>query len=98
MREATQKVSEGASLKNALQHAGYFPPMMLHMIASGESSGELDTMLSRVATSQEQDLQSFIGIVVSILPPILLVVMAGLVLMIVLAILLPIIQMNNLIT
>lgn len=98
VREATQKVSEGASLRNALQHAGYFPPMMLHMIASGESSGELDTMLSRVATSQEQDLQSFIGIVVSILPPILLVVMAGLVLMIVLAILLPIIQMNNLIT
>ena len=97
VREATIKVSEGASLKNALQHAGYFPPMMLHMIASGESSGELDTMLSRVATSQEQDLQAFIGIVVSILPPILLVVMAGLVLMIVLAILLPIIQMNNLI-
>jgi general secretion pathway protein F len=98
VREATQKVSEGASLRNALQHAGYFPPMMLHMIASGESSGELDTMLSRVATSQEQDLQSFIGVVVSILPPILLVVMAGVVLTIVLAILLPIIQMNNLIT
>jgi general secretion pathway protein F len=55
-------------------------------------------MLSRVATSQEQDLQSFIGVVVSILPPILLVVMAGVVLTIVLAILLPIIQMNNLIT
>ena len=97
VKEATTKVSEGASLKNALQNAGYFPPMMLHMIASGESSGELDTMLSRVATSQEQDLQAFIGIVVSILPPILLVIMAGLVLMIVLAILLPIIQMNNLI-
>ncbi len=98
VKEATQKVSEGASLKNALQNAGYFPPMMLHMIASGESSGELDTMLSRVATSQEQDLQAFIGVVVSILPPIMLVIMAGLVLMIVLAILLPIIQMNNLIT
>lgn len=98
VREATQKVSEGASLKNSLQYAGYFPPMMLHMIASGESSGELDTMLSRVATSQEQDLQAFIGIVVSILPPLLLVFMAGMVLMIVLAILLPIIQMNNLIT
>ena len=97
VKEATQRVSEGASLKNALQNAGYFPPMMLHMIASGESSGELDTMLSRVATSQEQDLQAFIGVVVSILPPILLVLMAGIVLMIVLAILLPIIQMNNLI-
>lgn len=97
VREATQKVSEGASLKNALQAAGHFPPMMLHMIASGESSGELDTMLSRVAQSQEQDLQAFIGIVVSILPPLLLIVMAVLVLMIVLAILLPIIQMNNLV-
>jgi general secretion pathway protein F len=98
VREATIKVSEGSSLRNALQHAGYFPPMMLHMIASGESSGELDSMLSRVATSQEKDLEAFIGVVVSIMPPILLVIMAGLVLMIVLAILLPIIQMNNLIT
>lgn len=97
VHEATQKVSEGVSLRNALQAAGYFPPMMLHMIASGESSGELDTMLSRVAHSQEQDLQAFIGIVVSILPPLLLIVMAVLVLMIVLAILLPIIQMNNLV-
>ncbi|HQQ63365.1 MAG TPA: type II secretion system inner membrane protein GspF [Pseudomonadales bacterium] len=97
VREATIKVSEGASLKNALQIAGHFPPMMLHMIASGESSGELDTMLSRVATSQEQDLQAFISIVISILPPILLVMMAGVVFMIIIAILLPIIQMNNLI-
>ncbi len=97
VKEATQKVSEGSSLKNALQHAGYFPPMMLHMVASGESSGELDTMLSRVATSQEQDLQAFIGIVVSILPPIMLVLMAGAVLTIVMAILLPIIEMNNLV-
>jgi general secretion pathway protein F len=97
VREATQKVSEGASLKNALQHAGHFPPMMLHMIASGESSGELDTMLSRVAVSQEQDLQAFISVVVSILPPIMLVIMACIVFMIIIAILLPIIQMNNLI-
>ncbi len=97
VREATQKVSEGASLKNALQNAGHFPPMMLHMIASGESSGELDTMLSRVATSQEQDLQAFIAVVVSILPPIMLVIMACIVFMIIIAILLPIIQMNNLI-
>jgi general secretion pathway protein F len=97
VREATQKVSEGTSLRNALQHAGYFPPMMLHMIASGESTGELDTMLSRVAASQEQDLQAFIAITISILPPLLLVMMAGVVLTIVLAILLPIIQMNNLV-
>lgn len=97
VRDATQKVSEGTSLRNALQHAGYFPPMMLHMIASGESTGELDTMLSRVAASQEQDLQAFIGITISILPPLLLVLMAGVVLTIVLAILLPIIQMNNLV-
>lgn len=97
LKEATQRVSEGASLKNALTHAGYFPPMMLHMVASGEASGELDQMLTRVANSQEQDLQAFVGIVVSILPPLLLLVMAGAILMIVLAILLPIIEMNNLI-
>lgn len=97
LKEATQRVSEGASLKNALTHAGYFPPMMLHMVASGEASGELDQMLTRVANSQEQDLQAFVGIVVSILPPLLLLVMAGVILMIVLAILLPIIEMNNLI-
>ena len=57
--EATVKVSEGSSLNGALEQSGYFPPIMLHMIASGESSGQLDDMLSRVANSMQQTLKRY---------------------------------------
>jgi general secretion pathway protein F len=95
--EATRSVSEGASLKNALEQAGYFPPMMLHMIASGEASGELDAMLDKTAKAQEMDLDNFIKVTVSLLPPLIIIVMALLVFTIVIAILLPIIQLNQLV-
>ena len=95
--EATQKVCEGASLKNALEQVGYFPPMMLHMIASGEASGELDAMLDRTAKAQELDLNSFISVMVSIVPPMIILLMGGMVFTIVLAILLPIFQLNQLV-
>jgi general secretion pathway protein F len=94
---ATQSVSEGASLKNALDQAGHFPPMMLHMIASGESSGELDTMLDRTAKAQELDLNSFISVMVGMVPPLIILLMGGVVFLIVLAILLPIFELNQLV-
>ncbi|MEQ6885064.1 type II secretion system inner membrane protein GspF [Salicola sp. Rm-C-2C1-2] len=96
IREATQSVSEGGSLKNALENTGYFPPMMIHMIGSGEASGELDQMLERTATHQENDLQGKISALVGLFEPLMLLVMGGVVLIIVLAIMLPIMNMSQL--
>ena len=95
--EATQQVQEGASLNRALSEGDYFPPMMLHMIASGEQSGELDTMLERVSVSQQRDLESLIGIMLGILEPLMLLFMGVCVFVIVVAILLPIINLNSII-
>ncbi len=96
VREAAQSVSEGGSLKNALERTGYFPPMMIHMIGSGEASGELDQMLERTATHQEKDLQGKITALVGLFEPLMLLVMGAVVLVIVLAIMLPIMDMSQL--
>lgn len=95
--EATQMVTEGSSMNRALAQTREFPPMMIHMIASGESSGELDEMLERVARNQETNLQSRVQTLVGVFEPIMLLVMAFLVLLIVMAIMLPIIEMSNLV-
>lgn len=97
MQEATTRVSEGTSLNKSLAATGYFPPMMLHMIASGEASGSLDTMLERTAKHQERDLQSLITVIVGLFEPFMLVFMGVSVLLIVMAILMPIIDMNDLV-
>jgi general secretion pathway protein F len=96
--EATAKVSEGASLHTALDQSGYFPPMMLHMIASGESSGELDDMLVRVANHMQQDVEMLLGVILSLFGPFMLLLMGGAVFTIVMAILLPIINLNQLVS
>lgn len=95
--EATVKVSEGSSLNGALEQSGYFPPIMLHMIASGESSGQLDDMLSRVATSMQQDVEGLLNVLLSLFGPLMLLMMGGAVFTIVMAILLPIINLNQLV-
>lgn len=97
VHEATQRVSEGSSLHRALEQTGYFPPMMLHMIAGGEASGELDQMLERTANNQENDLQGKIEALVALFEPLMLLVMGGVVLIIVMAIMLPILNMSNLV-
>ncbi len=97
LREAARKVSEGGSLHRALDQTGYFPPMMLHMIASGEASGELDSMLERTARMQENTLQSKIAAIVGLFEPMMLLFMGVVVLIIVLAIMLPILNMSNLV-
>jgi len=71
--------------------------MMLHMIASGEASGELDDMLGRTARMQENTLQSKIAALVALFEPMMLLVMGGVVLIIVMAIMLPILNMSNLV-
>ena len=95
--EATVRVSEGSSLSKALETCGCFPPMMLHMIASGESSGELDAMLERVAVHQQQDAELLMNVLLSLFGPLMLIVMGGAVFTIVMAILLPIINLNQLV-
>jgi general secretion pathway protein F len=95
--EATVNVSEGSTLNAALDHSGYFPPMMLHMIASGESSGELDGMLQKVAAYMQQDVEMLMGVLLSLFGPLMLIIMGGAVFTIVMAILLPIINLNQLV-
>jgi general secretion pathway protein F len=97
LADATRRVSEGSSLRTALEGAGHFPPMMLHMVASGESSGELDRMLAKVAEYQQQELERLVTTIVRLFEPAMLVLMGGLVMMIVMAILLPILSMNQLV-
>jgi len=94
---ATQAVSEGSSLYQALEHSGDFPPMMVHMVASGELSGELDTMLERVAAYQQREFDALVATGLGLFEPIILLVMGGAVLLIVLAILLPIFGLNQMI-
>lgn len=101
LREASKDVAnivqEGGSLSRALEQAKVFPPMMVHMVASGEASGELEHMLARSATNQERELKMVLGNLMQILEPMMIVVMAVIVCFIVFAILLPIIEMNNLV-
>ncbi|WP_105104091.1 type II secretion system inner membrane protein GspF [Microbulbifer pacificus] len=97
LQVAQKFVREGGSLRRALEDVQYFPPMMTYMIASGESSGTLDQMLVRAAENQERDLQGAVTAFVSLFEPIMLLVMAGIVLFIVMAIMMPIMSMNQLV-
>ena len=96
-QEVASKVQEGSSLNRALSQEDYFPPMMVHMVASGETSGELESMLERSAANQERELEATLGTVMALFEPIMVVFMGGLVLTIVMAILLPIFDLNTMV-
>lgn len=97
VQEAAARVREGAAIGRSLAASRMFPPMMIHLIASGETSGDLETMLDRAATNQEREMDSILGTFVGLLGPLMILVMGGFVLLIVLAMLLPIFQLNQLI-
>lgn len=97
VQEAAARIREGASIGKSLAVSGHFPPICIHLISSGEASGELEDMLSRAAANQEKDMDRLIAALMGLMEPALIVTMGAIVLMIVLAILLPIFQLNQLI-
>lgn len=97
VEDAAVRVREGAPIGRSLGASRVFPPMMIHLISSGESSGELDTMLDRAAIHQERELDAILQGIVGLLGPLMILVMGGLVLLIVLAMLLPIFELNQLV-
>lgn len=95
--EAAKRVREGSGVGAALERSGYFPPMTLSLIKSGESSGTLDSMLERAAETQERELEARIAIVMGVFEPLIILLMGAIVLIIVLAILLPIFELNQMV-
>jgi general secretion pathway protein F len=94
---AAERVREGSSIAAALERSGYFPPMTVQLIASGETSGQLEQMLERAAVNQERELETLIAYLMGLFEPLLILTMGGVVLVIVLAILLPIFDLNQLV-
>ena len=95
--EAALRVREGASISQSLSKSGLFPPMAVHLIASGEASGKLDSMLERAAISQERELETLTGTLLGIMEPGLILVMGMIVMFIVLGILLPIFDLDSMV-
>jgi len=97
VNDAAARVREGAGIAASLERSGYFPPMTVHLIASGETSGKLEDMLERAAINQEREIETLIAAVLGLFEPMLILLMGGIVLVIVLAILLPIFDLNQLV-
>jgi general secretion pathway protein F len=94
---AVGRVREGMGLARALAQAGQFPPLLIHMIASGEATGQLSALLDRAAKLQEADVENRTVVLTTLMEPILLLSMGAVVLLIVLAVMQPIIEINQLI-
>lgn len=95
VENAVHHVREGATIHLALKQTGYFSPMSIHMIASGEASGQLENMLGRVAQNQEEEISRLIEVALALFEPAVILIMGAIVLFIVLAVLLPIFNLNE---
>jgi general secretion pathway protein F len=95
VQAATGRVREGTSIYRALQETRFFSPMMIHLIANGEASGQLAMMLERAASIQDKEVDTLIGSVLSLMEPLIILIMGAVVLMIVLAVLLPIFALTQ---
>jgi general secretion pathway protein F len=98
IQTAAQRVKEGMAIHHALKQTGYFSPMSVHLVASGENSGQLEMMLLRMADYQEQEVTRSIEIGLTLFEPLLILAMGGIILFIVLAVLLPIFSLNQLVS
>ena len=94
--EIVEAVRSGGSLSGAMRASGVFPPLLVYLTASGESAGQLDIMLERAAEYLEREFDTFTSTALSLLEPLIIVAMGGVVAVIILAILLPILQLQNL--
>lgn len=94
--DIVEAVRSGGSLSGAMRASGVFPPLLVYLTASGESAGQLDLMLERAAEYLEREFDNFTGAALSLLEPLIIVAMGGVVAVIILAILLPILQLQNL--
>jgi general secretion pathway protein F len=94
---ARNSIREGHSIAPPLKKSGLFPPLLVHMIAVGEKSGELEEMLSRAADAYDNEVESAIQALTSVMEPLITIFMGGVVLFIVLAIMVPIFQLNQLV-
>jgi general secretion pathway protein F len=97
VQDAAVRVREGAPIARSLGASKLFPPMLVHLVASGETSGELEAMLERAADNQERELDGVVNTAVGILGPVMILLMGGFVFVIVIALLLPIFQLNQLV-
>ena len=96
VEDAALKVREGMPIHKALEQSGYFPPMTVYLIASGEKSGKLDEMLERSAIQQERETDTLVSSMLSLFEPLLILIMGSVVLLIVMSIMLPILSLNDL--
>lgn len=97
VEDAAVRVREGAPIARSIGASKLFPPMLVHLVASGETSGELEAMLERAADNQERELDGVVNTAVGILGPVMILLMGGFVFVIVVALLLPIFQLNQLV-
>ena len=96
VEEARKAIQEGESIAAPLKRSGEFPPLVYHMVAIGEKSGELEEMLNNVANAYEAQVETRIGALTSLLEPLMIVFMGLVIAFIVFSILMPILQINTL--
>lgn len=97
IERARDAIREGQSIAPPLRESGFFPPLVVHMVAVGERSGELEDMLAKAADAYDDEVENAVGALTTILEPVIIVFMGGVVLFIVLAILLPIFELNRIV-
>ena len=95
--EVAERVRQGVSLSRSLAEAKIFPPLFVHLVASGEASGQLPALLERASAQQEREVERRLAWLTGLIEPVMIVLLGGIVLVLVLAVMLPIVSMNQLI-